>query len=223
MPSEGFLLEFDTGAVGGLGDYPTPFDRGNAHRAYVSTGPAAEPVSTADMKAYLRVRTASQNDLVDSLVKSARAWAEGYTRRAFIDQTIKLSLDRVPRQRELELPRPPLSSVTEVRWFADGDAVGTVFANTKYLVSTERLIGRITLERGESWPTNIRVADGLVVTYVAGYGAAAANVPADIVTAIKRIVASLWELRKDVTVGVATGDVPYDARSLLDTFVVPKR
>lgn len=221
MPSDEFLRQFsDGGASGTIGKYDTRPDLGQADHVFVSTGPATEPVTTAEAKAFLRVRGASQDALVDSLIAAARQLAEQWTSRAFINQTIKLSLDRVPRQRFLELPRPVLASVTNIKSFDDAGGE-TTFDTANYIVSTERLMGRVTLAESATWPSDLRPADALVVTYQAGWADVAA-VPAAIKAAIKKIIASIWEVREDRAFGMSSSVIPYTAKTLLSRYRIRK-
>jgi uncharacterized phiE125 gp8 family phage protein len=80
------------------------------------TLPSGEPVSLEEAKAYLRVDSDDEDLLIAGLVSAARELAERHTRRAFLTQDWLFWRDSWPeaRGRGLEIPKPPLVSVTSV-------------------------------------------------------------------------------------------------------------
>lgn len=181
--------------------------------------PATEPVTFSDMEDHLRDLDASEQTYVEGLIATARQMAERYTRRAFITQTWLLSLDHIPGGQEpwwdgvregsirelysyarwIELPYPPLQSVTSVIQYNTSDSPDTV-ATSIYHVDTNSEPGRVVLKIGKTWPSiTLRVADGFQITYKAGYGDNASDVPQAIRDAIKRLTGFLYEHRGDCT------------------------
>ncbi|HEY0282981.1 MAG TPA: head-tail connector protein, partial [Rhizomicrobium sp.] len=79
------------------------------------TPPAAEPVTLAEAKAHLKVDTSADDALITSLIVAARARAEWHSGCAFVTQSWTLWLDAWPRNGLVEIPLPPLQSVTQVR------------------------------------------------------------------------------------------------------------
>ena len=78
----------------------------------LNTPPAAEPVTLAEAKAWLRVDTGDDDDaLITSLISAARARAEWHTGRAFVTQGWTLWLDCWPSGACAEIPLPPLQGV----------------------------------------------------------------------------------------------------------------
>ena len=97
-------------------------------------------------------------------------------------------------ERELEVPKPPLISVDLIRTFDDDD-VATTYADTKYFVDTATEPGRIVLRDAAAEPAPTRVANGLEVQFVAGYGPDYADVPEDIRQGILRFILYAYENR----------------------------
>jgi len=62
----------------------------------IVTPPAEEPVTLTEAKNHLRVDLSDDDSLISALIVAAREHAEAITRRAFITQTLKLSLDAFP-------------------------------------------------------------------------------------------------------------------------------
>lgn len=187
----------------------------------VITPPAEEPVTRVEAKLHLRVDHTADDDLIDRLITAARQRVENATWRALVTQTLELTLDAWPGGNRLELPRPPLVSVTSVT-YTNSDGQATVWSSSLYQVITQGTPGRIVPAYGESWPTaTLRAANGIAVRYVAGYGAAAA-VPALLKAAILLLVGHLYENREAVIVGagLAATPLPLAVESILSDYLV---
>ena len=205
------------------------------------TAPATEPVTLTEAKAHLRVTGTDEDTLITSLIVTARQAAEEFTRRAFITQTWDYALDAaglgvcaaygegwaegidaVSLKDAIEIPRPPLISVTSVKSYSTGN-VEAVFSSSNYFVDTLSEPGRIALNLGQVWPTDLRAANALIVRFVAGYGAAS-TVPQQIKDAILRHVAHLFENREGAVdvpfAGQLGGDLPGDVKILLAPYRV---
>lgn len=152
--------------------------------------PAAEPVTLDEAKAHLRVSTDDENTLIVRLISAARLAAEAHTGRAFVTQTWRLWRDRWDGT-VLTLPRLPLRAVTAFDLYGR-DGIAQPMPVTSYM--TDLPGGRIVLTAAP--PAGLREANGIAVTFEAGYGDAA-QIPAAIRTAILHIVAQLYEARGD--------------------------
>lgn len=176
----------------------------------VTSAPGAEPLSTAEAKAHLRVDSAFTDDdaIIDAQVEAARNYAEAFTRRAFITQTLVLWLDAFPPGNgEIILPRPPLQSVTSIS-YTDVDGNAQTFASSKYIVDGKREPARITPAWNVDWPDTRAIINAVSVTYVAGYGNAASDVPEAIIRAIAFLVGHLYENRESVVTGTIAIALP---------------
>jgi len=152
----------------------------------VETQPTTEPLSGSEIKAYCRADNDLDLDALLMMGKTARQFCEEFTNRAMQLQTLNLFLDSGVDQsgplwegmktgpdlnhykNYITLARSPVSSVTSVETFDDND-VATTFDATKYYVDTLREPARITLRTGETFPTAMRVANAIKVTYIVGY------------------------------------------------------
>lgn len=166
------------------------------------TAPTVEPVELLEAKAHLRVTATDEDSLIEDLVAVARQRLERATGRAFITQTHDYILDDFPSGTFMVLPRPPLISVTSVKYTPEGAAEST-FTSSDYLVDTSsKFGGRIMLKRTASWPSDtLDVLNGVVVQFVAGYGPAATDVPEPLQQAVLIDLATLFENREDSVVG----------------------
>jgi uncharacterized phiE125 gp8 family phage protein len=178
----------------------------------VITAPAVEPVTDAQAFFHLKLTTDPEADVSDEpqlaevqrCVRTAREQCEQITRRAFVQQTIRLSF--TPGRNEwrglrwymnggsdnwgrVELRRPPLISVSSVKYYDDDNVLQTVAAENYFVVTG--LVPRLQFTAAFAFPTLYVRADAVRIEYIAGYpvpeGEApdlAANVPASIKDAI---------------------------------------
>jgi len=168
------------------------------------TGPASEPITTAEAKSHLRVDFADDDTLIAALVTAARQMFEELNGRALFTQTWKLTLDRWPASGRIELPRPPLVSVTSIKYI-DSAGVESTFSSGDYVVETGRTPGRVSLGYDKSWPTaTLRPASPITITYVAGWTTTAA-IPERYKAAIKLLVGHWYENREAI---ITSGAMP---------------
>ena len=179
------------------------------------TGPVVEPVSLGNMKEHLRiVDFIIDDDYISLLIKAARESAETFQSRSFITQTWDLFLDEFPeRDPIIRVPKPPLQSVTTVKYT---DALGVVqelVAVTDYQVDTKSEPGRISPAFGMVWPVTRAVLNAVEIRFLSG-GIAAADVLEKIKMAIKQIVAHWYEHREEIS-EIKLARVPHTAVALL--------
>src|SRR3954453_3340738 len=147
------------------------------------TPPAVEPVTVDDAKLHLKVDTTDDDALITRLITAARARAEWQTGRALNTQAWILWRDCWPQCRLIEIPLPPLQSVSSVTVYApDGSA--TVLEPASYQVDAGSAPARLTLKSMVSAPTNLRAINAVAIAFSAGYGNEADDVPAGFRAAI---------------------------------------
>lgn len=189
------------------------------------TGPSVEPVTLDELKAWAKIDSADEDALLTSLIAAARDAAEQYLRRALITQTVRLTLDLDGRGIDLpegvydlpvsaiygglptvvELPRPPVSSVTSVVTYDLDNSPGT-FAPANYTLNADG--NRLVLAFGATWPSNLRPVAACEITYTAGYGDSAASVPQSIRTAVLMHAQTMYD-------GRIVCDMPENCQRLL--------
>lgn len=188
------------------------------HRGSVLvTAPASEPVTASDLRTHLRVDATELPDgEANSLIAESRQIIEDYSGFAFISQSWRLTLDHWPAASEawwdgvrqihrneiyggtasLELPRWPLASITSVTVYDEDSNATSVTVGTTFNVDIYSTPGRMTLQRGATWPVALRANNAIEIVYVAGYANAAA-VPATWKRALKQLAAFLYTNRGD--------------------------
>lgn len=170
-------------------------------------------ISLADMKGFLRVDGTADDDQITAYIATATEAVKQYLRRALLTETFVFKMDGFTDAygddrllslgpgvhtasrpyilgggETLDLPFAPLASVTSIVVY-DRDNISSTFSASRYGVDTES--GRIYLNEGETWPSDLRAQDAVQVTYVAGYGSG--NIPTPILEAIRMYVQSMYE------------------------------
>lgn len=167
----------------------------------VITEPAVPAITLALVKEHLRILGSDDDTALSSIyIPSAIANFEALSGRALITQTIEETFDQFPTDSTYFLLEKgsPLQSVTHVKYWAKDETLKT-FDAANYFVVANTLPASINLKAGVSWPTDIHESrlGSVVVTYVAGYGAADTNVPADIRQALSLLIGDLYRNRED--------------------------
>ncbi|MDP2124700.1 MAG: head-tail connector protein [Parvibaculum sp.] len=160
------------------------------------SGPAEEPVTLADARAQLRLDGTEENALVEALIAAARATLEAETRRAFVTQSWRLTLDAWPHGAVM-LPLAPVQSVTAV---AVADAAGAMTALDAGLYETALAGDAPRLAPTGAWPQPATRLAGIEIDFTAGYGAAA-DVPPPLKQALLLLVAHWFEHREPMGAG----------------------
>lgn len=172
--------------------------------------PSSEPVSVPEVKALLRIETNEEDGVLADMISAAREDVEIALRRQLLTATLVLALDDFPTGLHgvICLPRPPIQSVTHIRYL-DSGAVLQTLDSAAYQVDTISEPGRIWLADGQTWPSvYTHQLNAVLVTYVAGWPSAFA-VPAAIRHAIKLRVGDLYEHREarlDIGAGLSRID-----------------
>ncbi len=162
-----------------------------------SVAPAVDLVTLAEAKAHLRVEHSAEDTLIQDYTTAAIELLDGRygtLGRALVNQTWILKLPCFPASRVIELPLPPLVSVTDIKYNDTASAEQTMTA-TDYTVQADHFVGRIVLGSDKSWPSTDNEVDAVTITYVAGFGATSAAVPAAIKAAARVIIGELYANR----------------------------
>jgi uncharacterized phiE125 gp8 family phage protein len=180
----------------------------------VVTAPALEPVTLGEARLHCRVDVDDDDDLLLRLIMSAREYAEQREWRAYLTQTLELYLDCWPARNEIRLPRPPLQSVTSVKYY-DEDDVEYTLASTTYMVDAVSQPGRLVLKADQSWPTaTLRPANAVVVRFVAGW-ASLGDLPLRIKQAMLLLIGHWYENREATISGTVSRQLDFAVASLL--------
>lgn len=166
-----------------------------------TVAPASEPLTASETRTWCRIDSddASQDDVLTVLISDARERCERITSRSLITQTWRLAIDDWPAGVEaITLPRgAPLQSVTSVE-YQETAGVYTTLSASDYVVDIASEPGRVLPAAGLTWNWGAVATPAtavVMVTYVAGYGLAAA-VPKDIKRALLACVSHCYHNRE---------------------------
>ncbi len=153
--------------------------------------PLGEPVTLVEAKAHLRVDHASDDDLLNGLIRAARDEVEGATGLALIDQHWRLTLDRLTGTGAVELKRGPVAEITSVTGF-DADGAATLVDPGSYQAETHNRPATLAFD---PLPPADSIANGLEIDFRAGYGESGNDVPDGLKRAMLLLVAHWYEFR----------------------------
>lgn len=167
--------------------------------ADASLGAEAPTTNTTEDPGLVLLRTA------------ARQRGESKTARAWVTQTWDDIRSCFPSGRVIELAKPPLLSVTHVK-YKDTNGNLQTWAASNYQVEAPAgpccARGRITLASGVTWPATYGEADDVQIRFVCGYGATAASVPGLLRQAMLLDIATLNRQRENVITGTIVAELP---------------
>lgn len=160
----------------------------------VITPTVGDVVSLETVKEHLRIDLNDENALLQSYLAAAVEQAEGLSWRALLTQTLEYAVDVWPADGILKLPRPPLQSVTSVKYY---DEDGTEHSWTDFRVNARSEPGTIYFNDVPN--DSLDPAGGaIVVRYIAGY-TSPELVPNTIVQGILMTVGHWYENREATT------------------------
>lgn len=177
------------------------------------TPPAIPPVSVEEVKAQARIDFDDDDDLIERLIKAAVSHvdAEGDLGRAMITQTWAQFENQSPGWVRLRMG--PFQALQSVQYW-DKDST----LQTADLADFEtRLHGDFVIckpKENREWPTADTRGDAIKITYTAGYGDAADDVPQGVRHAIL-MIATHWYENRSASVDGKLASVPIGAAALI--------
>jgi uncharacterized phiE125 gp8 family phage protein len=181
-----------------------------------TVAPTVWPVSLEE--AMTQCRQTDYSDEVtremSRLIAVATEYAESVCRQSLITQTREYTMSAWPDDSIIRLPRPPLQSVTSITYV---DIAGTTqtWNSSNYRVITAGEIGKVVLAYSQVFPTIRSQEQSVTVTYVAGYGDAASDVPELLRQAILSLVVHWYDYRGEILAGISQSPMPLAAKTIL--------
>lgn len=180
------------------------------------TPPGVKPISLAEAKAHCHVDHADEDPLIDKLIDASTAHLDGWRGilgRCIVNQTWKLNLEGFCDD-EILLPLGDHVSITSVKYRDSANTQQTL--STAYYSGFQSERGPVVvLNTGYSWPTTYDREDAVEITWVAGFGATAASVPAAIRHAQLMLIAHWYDNRSAVAIGDPAMPMPLAVEALL--------
>jgi hypothetical protein len=187
--------------------------RYNRKSVSVTASADSPAISLSDMKVFLRVDGTADDDIITAYIATATEAVKQYLRQAILTETFVFKADGFTEGYgddrllalgpgvhtasrpyvlgggdTLDIPFPPLQSVSSIVTYDRGNNASTYSADNYEVDLTS---GRIYLDEGETWPSDLRAQDAVQVTYVAGYGSG--SIPTPILEAIRMYVEGLYD------------------------------
>lgn len=173
------------------------------------SAPGEEPVSLADARAHCRlIADEIGDDLLGMYITAARELCESVIGRALVTQTWEQTLDDFPSgdKSDIKLLKLPVQSVSSVE-YVDADGAEQGLAVDQYATDLQDAEAWILPADGLTWPATDDVINAVTVTFVAGYGDAAA-VPKQLKVWILATVAMFATQREAVDMTGRVGALP---------------
>jgi uncharacterized phiE125 gp8 family phage protein len=174
------------------------------------TPPAAEPLSLAEAKAFLRLETADDDPLIAAFISTARLHVETQTGLALITQSWRMVLDCWPAKGRIAVRPAPLQVLIAARVFDFDGESRTVDPQAFVPDTSTSTLSFIPW----ALPMPTRIAAGIELDFIAGFGDAADDVPDPLRQAIRLLVAH-WHENRAAIAGAATAPVPTNAAALI--------
>lgn len=171
------------------------------YTAYQVTATSSELSVTLEMaRAHLRNEDLRYDDeYVSALIRAAAAGVEKNYGLALLTQTIRQTHSAFPATSDtpLLLRIAPLISVTSIGYIDSAGNTQT-WSASEYASGHYNQTAFIIPKTGYTWPSGLAVRpDAVFITYQAGFGSKASNVPADIRSALLLQVGYLYDNRED--------------------------
>lgn len=163
-----------------------------------TVAPAVAPITLDEAKAHLRVDSADEDALIGSLIGAATAHfdGEGDLGRAIITQTWAKWVRQSPGCVRLKMG--PFQSLVSVEYYDTDNALQTADLSD-YEVRLDGDFVNVQPKDNASWPPAYTRQDAIKISYTAGFGDAAADVPANIRHAILLTIGHWYHNREAVT------------------------
>jgi uncharacterized phiE125 gp8 family phage protein len=172
-------------------------------------------VSLNEVKAQLRIdlTNTSEDALLTTYIRAATLYFERITGRDLIIKTYKTFLNNFPGNyagygpvlyapynnydEGIILLKSKLQAITHIKYYDTDGILQTVDA-AKYYITDQVDYAAIFIKNNQNWPTDIEVRQqAITITFTAGFGPAASDVPEDIKEILLMMVTNMYENRGD--------------------------
>jgi uncharacterized phiE125 gp8 family phage protein len=172
------------------------------------------PIALTEVKDHLRICHDDFDDQLIDLIMTATEYGEKITGRDFINKTYITYLDCFPAcDLPIKIQKSKLQSITSIQYYVNN--VLTTLDAGQYYITDEADYATINLFDGNSYPTDEDARkQAVVITFVAGFGAAATDVPEAIRRAMLGHITSLFENPGDCADDCGAGALPDQSKTL---------
>lgn len=159
----------------------------------VITPPAEEPILAAAIKSELNLSASFTADdaLITAKIKEARQEIENQYGISFVNQTLEEVFQYMSGAFCLSVA--PLVSLDKFDYIEGGNTTYTDYSTTNFAEDTHSWPSVVAFIPSVSPPTVANILAPVKIRYTAGFGAAADDVPEDLIKALKyKVVGSYW-------------------------------
>ena len=139
---------------------------------------SSSPVSLADFKVFLKIDGTDEDSFLALCLNSAVSAIEKHIKRVLVNSEFNLWLDLFPPMNEnseyrifnaseLFLPNPPTIEIKSIKTYSAANVESTLSSSA---YQADLFNGRIFLNDGYSWPTDLRNKNAIKINYTCGYG-----------------------------------------------------
>jgi uncharacterized phiE125 gp8 family phage protein len=175
------------------------------------SGTPASVISTADLKAHLRVTHSDEDTMIEAMREAAIRYVENFCNVRIGSRSVVFHYNGYPSR--LELPIGPVTSVTGIT-IATGDGTADTIPTTDYFVT----LGRDPMMIEFSNPRSGFEDTFRKLNVSASVGYTEADTPGPMVHAIKLLVAHMYELRQPEITGTITTKLKLGIEALLNPY-----
>lgn len=179
-----------------------------------TVAPAVQPITLSEVKAQCRVSDTDSDTLLTSLIAAAvdLVDGDGALGRAMITQTWAQWVPLSPARVRLRMG--PFQELTGVHYY-DADGVLQEATLSDYEIRKAGDFVTVEPKSGFAWPSTQSRGDAIRLTYVAGFGDAASDVPQGIRHALLMLVAH-WYENREASTDLNLRDAPMAVDALLN-------
>lgn len=176
------------------------------------TPPVVEPIDIDSAKEQLRIGHNYEDRLIDGLIKTARREAENKTGRQLVEATYQLILPKfsIDSDRKIYLSKPPLKSVSSIKYYDSDNDEQTLSAENYYVATDIEDDGPGWIYFKNDLPAIYSRKDAVIIEFVAGYGNEN-NVPEPIKQWMMLRIGHMYEFRQGAEPAMVRDDLifPY--------------
>lgn len=158
------------------------------------THPTNSVLTVDEVTQSLSLPSGFKQSTLEMEIDAATRYVEKYLERSLLTRTITLTLDHWPNNtdRVIYLPYPPFVAISGFTYVDTDGEDQDLEEDTDFTFEKQGDNGRLVVAAGSSWPSvSTERKNGITVTYTAGYGATAADLPKN----LKRLVLALVEIQ----------------------------
>lgn len=180
-------------------------------------GPTTPVVTRDEAKLHLRVDSDEEDALIDGLIAAVLSLFDGYAGilgRCLVSQTWQLTADDFCRRMRLPMPAASIASI-KVR--DTTDTLSAPIDSANYSLLGDARGSFVRFKDGYAYPGDLAETEGVVIQFVAGYGAAATDVPAAIKVAMLLMIGH-WYAHREAVTEASASLLPLAVKSLIAPF-----